>query len=192
VLKLGTNVGRSMSLATELQSRNEILQANVTRLSDPSRIERLAAGLGMRMPGPNEVHFVDAGGAATVGKALANMKPTDAASFISNLTSELQSAAATAAATAPAAGSASAAGSSTAAAGATGASSVNGASSAGASTSSANTGVAPGTGASVGTTGSGATVTGVGATSTGAAGSTAAAAYAGSTQSSSSGGAGIG
>jgi hypothetical protein len=85
VLKLGAGIGRSMNLATELQSRNQLLRADVARLGDVERIERLALGYGMRMPGPTEVAFVSSGGRAAVHKAIAGITAPNPSTFMQNL-----------------------------------------------------------------------------------------------------------
>ena len=47
LLKLNASIGRSLQLGAALQSRNDILRASVSSLSDAQRIERLASGMGM-------------------------------------------------------------------------------------------------------------------------------------------------
>ena len=59
VLKLSAGVGRSIERSTALQSRNEQLRASVAALSDDQRIERLAASMGMVMPAPEAVNFLN-------------------------------------------------------------------------------------------------------------------------------------
>ena len=59
VLKLSAGVGRSIERGTALQSRNEQLRASVAALSDDQRIERLAASMGMVMPAPEAINFLD-------------------------------------------------------------------------------------------------------------------------------------
>jgi cell division protein FtsL len=81
VLKLGASVGRSMTLGTELQARNELLKAEVAGLSNPNRIEQIAARMGMRMPGPTEVAFVPADGAGRVDTAISRISAPDASTF---------------------------------------------------------------------------------------------------------------
>ncbi len=80
MLKLGASIGRSIQLGTALQSRNELLRASVSSLSDDRRIERLASGMGMVMPGPTSLGFLDAG-RTNVGAAAANIHAPSASSF---------------------------------------------------------------------------------------------------------------
>ena len=88
VLKLGTSIGRSMNLAAQLQSRNELLRASVSQLSDDQRIMRQAAKLGMVMPGPTEENFVPAHGAGNLSKAIAGLTAPDPQAFLSALAAE--------------------------------------------------------------------------------------------------------
>jgi hypothetical protein len=81
VLKLGASMGRSLELSTTLQSRNELLQADVATLADDQRIERLAAGMGMIMPAPDAVSFLAAQPAGNV----ASIHPPDASAFTAQL-----------------------------------------------------------------------------------------------------------
>lgn len=88
VLKLGASVGRNVALVSELQSRNETLQTSVAGLSGVGRIERLATKMGMTMPGPSDMHFVSAGSAATVSKAIDGIKAPAAQTFLTALANE--------------------------------------------------------------------------------------------------------
>jgi len=94
VLKLNASMGRSIALASSLQTRNELLRTSVSSLSNSHRIERLAARMGMAMPGPTSVDFLD--GHASAARATAGIHVPDASAFDSALqASELQAAAAT-------------------------------------------------------------------------------------------------
>ena len=88
VLKLGASIGRSMSLATELQSHNQLLRFSVARLADDHRIMRKAAAMGMVMPGPTEVTFIGANGSNAIGKAISTVQPPAPTSFLSNLAAQ--------------------------------------------------------------------------------------------------------
>jgi len=88
VLKLGASVGRSMSLATELQSRNQLLRASVARLSDDQRIMREAARMGLVMPGPTEIQFVPAAGSGGLAKAIGGIQAPNAQTFLSDLAAQ--------------------------------------------------------------------------------------------------------
>jgi hypothetical protein len=165
ILKLGTSVGRSVAWAAELQSRNQLLQAVDTRLSDPGRIERLAAGYGMRMPGPTDVRFLAAAhGTGAVDRALGGMRSPDPQAFLSNLERQLQqdasapvppvspatagASAASTGAAAPAGGTGTAGGAAgTAASAGTGGTSASGAAGPGGGVDTGSTGIAPGSGA---------------------------------------------
>lgn len=89
VLKLGAGIGRSVSLATELQSRNELLRTSVARLSDDQRIMRQAAKLGMYMPGPTEVNFVPGHARNSVGKAISGIRAPDSQTFLAALAAQV-------------------------------------------------------------------------------------------------------
>jgi hypothetical protein len=80
LLKLNADTGRSIELTNTLQSRNDILRAQVAAASDPNRIERLASHLGMTMPGPESITFLKARSAA-VRRALAQIRAPNLAAF---------------------------------------------------------------------------------------------------------------
>jgi hypothetical protein len=85
VLKLGTSMGRSLERTTALQSRNELLQANVASLADDQRMERLAAGMGMIMPDPDAVNFLAAGPVGNLQQVIASIREPDASAFTAQL-----------------------------------------------------------------------------------------------------------
>jgi hypothetical protein len=93
VLKLNASMGRSIALAASLQARNDTLQTSVSLLSDPNRIERLAARMGMVLPGPTAVDFLR--GRASPGRAVAGIHAPDAAEFDAALQASIALAAAT-------------------------------------------------------------------------------------------------
>ena len=80
LLKLNASTGRSVELASALQSRNEILRAQVAADSAPGRIERLGLRMGMIMPGPEAITFLKAR-SASPGRAAALIRPPDNAAF---------------------------------------------------------------------------------------------------------------
>jgi cell division protein FtsL len=84
VLKLNAGIGRSLQQTTALQGENELLRANVSRLSDSERIEALAARLGMVMPPPQEDRFITPN-AATVARAVGAISTPNATNFSNNL-----------------------------------------------------------------------------------------------------------
>ena len=86
ILKLSAGTGRSLQRVTTLQSRNEQLRADVAVLGDDQRIERLAAGMGMVMPGPSQVRFLNAG-RGNVGRALTAVQAPSASTFLAKLAS---------------------------------------------------------------------------------------------------------
>jgi len=86
VLKLGASIGRSIQRSTALTSRNELLRANVSALSDDGRIERLAAQMGMVMPEPTQVGFLSARPGGDLARAVANIHPPNPALFESLVT----------------------------------------------------------------------------------------------------------
>jgi hypothetical protein len=84
VLKLNAGIGRSLERSSSLQGQNELLRASVARLSDEQRIERIAARMGMVMPGPTQLRFVH-GGPTSVERALDSIHAPDATGFIARL-----------------------------------------------------------------------------------------------------------
>lgn len=85
VLKLSANMGRAIERGTALQSRNEQLRASVAALSDDQRIERLAAAMGMVMPDPSAIDFLQVNPSADIRHALSNIHQPDASAFIGSL-----------------------------------------------------------------------------------------------------------
>ncbi len=98
VLKLGASMGRAIEQGTALQSRNELLRANVATLADDQRIERLAAGMGMVMPAPTEVGFLSVR-PENPRRAAANIHEPDPSAFLSSLSALTSSSSDTAGAT---------------------------------------------------------------------------------------------
>ena len=94
VLKLNASMGRSIALASSLQTRNELLRTSVSSLSDAQRIERLATRMGMVMPGPTAVDFLH--GEASPAQVAAGIRAPDAAVFDSALQASNAQAGATA------------------------------------------------------------------------------------------------
>lgn len=88
VLKLGSSVGSEMQQASVLQSSNAELQNQVSALSTNQRIGQLASKQGMVMPGPLDVHFVHTSGAASVGKAIADISEPSPSAFLNSVVSE--------------------------------------------------------------------------------------------------------
>jgi hypothetical protein len=95
VLKLGASMGRSLERTTELQSRNEQLQASVAALADDQRIERMAAGLGMVMAAPDAVNFLAAPRVAGTANAAVSIHAPDASTFLAQLPADTTAGSAT-------------------------------------------------------------------------------------------------
>ena len=105
VLKLGASIGRSVQMTTELQSRNEMLRASVTSLSNPQRIESVAeATMGMVLPGPGAVAFITAQRSGQAAQAAANIHAPSPSAFVASQTAAGQSSATGAGASQVAAG----------------------------------------------------------------------------------------
>jgi cell division protein FtsL len=88
VLKLGSSVGTEMQQASVLQSANAVMLSQVSALADSQRIEQLAKERGMVMPLPLDIHFVHASGAASVRKAIADIREPSPSTFLAGLASE--------------------------------------------------------------------------------------------------------
>lgn len=83
-LRLSASTGRSLERVTALQSLNQQLQASVAVLADDQRIERLAAGMNMVMPGPTQVRFLAARG-GSVSQALGAVHTPNGSAFLAAL-----------------------------------------------------------------------------------------------------------
>jgi hypothetical protein len=86
VLKLNAGIGRALEQSTSLQIRNEQLRAAVARGADDQRIESMAAHMGMVMPRPATIRFLQRHPIADVGRAIANIRTPDATGFQATLT----------------------------------------------------------------------------------------------------------
>jgi hypothetical protein len=84
VLKLNAGIGRSLERGSALQAQNELLRAGVSQLSDEQRIERIAAQMGLVMPGPAQLRFVHSGAGSTQ-RALGSIHAPNATDFIAQL-----------------------------------------------------------------------------------------------------------
>ena len=82
ILKLGASMGRALEQTTTLTSQNELLRDSVAALSDDQRIEHLATNMGMVLPPPGAVGYLNAGQNGDVSGALANIHAPDAAAFM--------------------------------------------------------------------------------------------------------------
>jgi cell division protein FtsL len=86
VLKLNAGIGRALEQSTSLQNRNEQLRAAVARGADDQRIESIAAHMGMVMPRPAAIRFLQHDVVADVGKAISSIHAPAASSFQAALT----------------------------------------------------------------------------------------------------------
>jgi cell division protein FtsL len=86
VLKLNAGIGRALEQTTSLQNRNEQLQAAVARGADDQRIESMAAHMGMVMPQPAAIRFLQRHPVADVEKAISNIHVPSATGFEAALT----------------------------------------------------------------------------------------------------------
>jgi hypothetical protein len=84
-LKLNAGLGGAIEQTTTLQSRNDWLRDDVAQLSDPQRIEGIAARHGMLMAPPSVTKFLGAGGrsSASVGAAIAGIHAPGSTYFAS-------------------------------------------------------------------------------------------------------------
>ena len=92
ILKLGTNLGRSLERTSTLQSTNEALQANIASLDDAGRIERLAARMGLVTPSASLMTFLPTRPQGQLGQAIANIHAPDPAGFAQLLQSQIAAA----------------------------------------------------------------------------------------------------
>jgi hypothetical protein len=86
VLKLNAGIGRALEQSTSSQNRNEQLRAAVARGADDQRIESIAAHMGMVMPQPAAIRFLQNHPIADVGKAVSSIRLPDATGFQAALT----------------------------------------------------------------------------------------------------------
>jgi cell division protein FtsL len=106
-LKVNAGLGRAIAQTSTLQSRNDWLRDDVAQLSDPQRIEGIAARHGMLMAPPGVTKFLRAGGtssSASVRAAIAGIHAPGSTYFASphGALSAAAAAAAPGATTAPA------------------------------------------------------------------------------------------
>ena len=85
-LKLNAGLGTAIEQTTTLQSRNDWLRDDVAQLSDPQRIEAIAARHGMLMAPASATKFLRAGGtpsSASVRAAIAGIHAPGSTYFAS-------------------------------------------------------------------------------------------------------------
>jgi cell division protein FtsL len=81
VLKLGAGIGRAVQQTTELSARNQALRASVAALGDDQRIESMAAKMGMIMPAPGAVGFLNWSGVRS-RRTAASVHAPDSSQFL--------------------------------------------------------------------------------------------------------------
>jgi hypothetical protein len=81
VLKLNASIGHSMTGSAQLQSDNQLLRADDSRLSDDQGIETEAVRLGMSMPAATQTLFLGGSTGANLSRALANIHAPDPTTF---------------------------------------------------------------------------------------------------------------
>jgi hypothetical protein len=92
-LKLGASVGRGLSESAALQSKNQLLRATVSALSDDQRIMDLAARMGMVMPAPGDVVFLTPQTSADAARAANQIQMPSPTSFLASLPQDATSSA---------------------------------------------------------------------------------------------------
>jgi cell division protein FtsL len=89
VLRLNASMGQALRQNSTLAIRNQALRVSVAELSDQTRIERLAARMGMVMPGPTTLSFVP--GNPSVTSAVQNIHAPAPDQFVAQLPSPASS-----------------------------------------------------------------------------------------------------
>jgi cell division protein FtsL len=82
-LKLNAGLGGAIEQTATLQSRNDWLRADVAQLSNPQRIEGIAAQHGMLMAPPSVTKFLRVGGSASLRAAIAGIHAPGSTYFAS-------------------------------------------------------------------------------------------------------------
>jgi hypothetical protein len=85
LLKLNSGIGRAVETSATLERQNAALEASIARLSDTNRVQVGAAGLGMIVPQPGDVGYLDAR-PDDASRAVDHMTPpsADAAALLAN------------------------------------------------------------------------------------------------------------
>jgi cell division protein FtsL len=89
VLRLNASMGQALRQNSTLAIRNQALRVSVAELSDQTRIERLAARMGMVMPGPTTLSFV--AGNPSVTRGVQNIHAPAPDQFVAQLPSPASS-----------------------------------------------------------------------------------------------------
>ncbi|HWF50687.1 MAG TPA: hypothetical protein VG294_08610 [Solirubrobacteraceae bacterium] len=102
LLQLNASMGRAIEQGTLLQTKNGQLRAQVASLGAVSRIEGIAAGMGMVMASPSQMTFLSRHGGGIRGKAIANITaPSSSALATTQSIASTSAPSTTAATTAP-------------------------------------------------------------------------------------------
>jgi hypothetical protein len=85
LLKLNSGIGRAVETSVTLERQNAALEASIARLSDTNRVQIGAAGLGMLVPAPGDVGYLDSR-PSDPARAVEHMTPpsADAAALLAN------------------------------------------------------------------------------------------------------------
>jgi hypothetical protein len=85
LLKLNSGIGRAVETTATLERKNAALEASIARLSDTNRVQVGAAGLGMIVPAPGDVGYLNSrpGDAALAVEAM-TPPSADAAALLAN------------------------------------------------------------------------------------------------------------
>ncbi|MET0686894.1 MAG: hypothetical protein ABW060_16365 [Solirubrobacteraceae bacterium] len=85
LLKLNSGIGRAVETSVTLERQNAALEASIARLSDTNRVQVGAAGLGMLVPAPGDVGYLDSR-PSDPARAVEHMTPpsADAAALLAN------------------------------------------------------------------------------------------------------------
>jgi hypothetical protein len=85
LLKLNSGIGRAVETSVTLERQNAALEASIARLSDTNRVQVGAAGLGMLVPAPGDVGYLDSR-PSDAARAVEHMTPpsADAAALLAN------------------------------------------------------------------------------------------------------------
>ena len=85
LLKLNSGIGRAVETTATLERQNAGLEASIARLSDTNRVQVGAAGLGMIVPAPGDVGYLNSRpGDASLAVRTMTSPSADAAALLAN------------------------------------------------------------------------------------------------------------
>ena len=85
LLKLNSGIGRAVETTATLERQNAALEASIARLSDTNRVQVGAAGLGMIVPAPGDVGYLNSRpGDASHAVEVMSPPSADAAALLAN------------------------------------------------------------------------------------------------------------